>query len=319
MDIDYLLLLQNFREGIGGFLSPLMDWLTKMSVSFWPFITCCMIYWVADRRSGKRILFGFGTSLLSNGLLKLIFCVNRPWIRCDAIEPYGDAKVAATGYSFPSGHTTWATSIYGGIGIWQWKKRRWISIIAFVTMLLTMFSRNFLGVHTPQDVIVGMLSSFLMMFIACSIENWTDKNPHRDIYVMIGGLVLCVGLVIFYYLKPYPVTFKEDGSLLVDPVKMIGDSFEGIGFISSYVVCRYFERRGFGFDTEIDWKTRFVIGTFCLLPLIWWREHSCAIFTDLFNRNVGQFASFSVPVVYVMIIVPLIMKKVAASKKSQPA
>ena len=178
-------------------------------------------------------------------------------------------------------------------------------------ILLTMFSRNFLGVHTPQDVVVGMLSSFLMMYIACSIENWTDQNPRRDIYVLIGGLVLCVGLVLFYYLKPYPLTYKEDGSLLVNPAKMIADSFEGIGFITSYVICRYFERRRFSFDTEIDWKTRFVIGAFCSLPLIWWLEHSVAIFEGLFNRNIGKFAFLSVPVVYVMIIVPQIMKKVS--------
>lgn len=49
----------------------------------------------------------------------------------------GDSKVAATGYSFPSGHTLAATMHYGNTAVWQWNKRRWLSITCAVLILLT--------------------------------------------------------------------------------------------------------------------------------------------------------------------------------------
>lgn len=157
MDIDYLIFLQNLRESTGDFFSPFLSWVSKFAVGFWPIAIMCMVYWVFDRKGGKRILAGFGCGLLMNGLLKLVFCVYRPWIRDPRVEPYGDSKVAATGYSFPSGHSTFATATFGGVGVWARKRNKVISCILFILVILTLFSRNYLGVHTPQDVIVGFV------------------------------------------------------------------------------------------------------------------------------------------------------------------
>ncbi|MFR6582359.1 MAG: phosphatase PAP2 family protein [Ruminococcus sp.] len=71
--------------------------------------------------------------------------------------PYGDSKTAATGYSFPSGHTTRATAMFGGSGLWFMEKKH--SVVAgllFVLVFLTMFSRNYLGVHTPAGCSGGI-------------------------------------------------------------------------------------------------------------------------------------------------------------------
>ena len=46
MDIDYLLLLQNFRNGVGAFLAPFLLWASEFAVSFWAFAIICMIYWM---------------------------------------------------------------------------------------------------------------------------------------------------------------------------------------------------------------------------------------------------------------------------------
>ena len=62
-----------------------------------------------DRAAGKRILAGFSLGLFLNGFLELLCCFYRPWIRDSRVFPYGDSKVTATGYSFPSGHSTFAT------------------------------------------------------------------------------------------------------------------------------------------------------------------------------------------------------------------
>lgn len=122
MDIEYLLYLQQFRETVGSILTPLMNAVTKLSAGFLPIAMMCMIYWAFDRKAGRKILAGLGGGLFINGFLKLTFCVYRPWIRDTRILPYGDSKTAATGYSFPSGHTTRATAMFGGSGFWFMKK-----------------------------------------------------------------------------------------------------------------------------------------------------------------------------------------------------
>ncbi|MDO4466864.1 MAG: phosphatase PAP2 family protein [Bacillota bacterium] len=315
MDIEYLLFLQNLRDGMFAWLAPICDWASKFAVSCWPLLLICLIYWVLDRKQGKRILGGFGGGLLINGFLKLCFCVNRPWIRDARIQPYGDAKVAATGYSFPSGHSTWATGLLGGCSLWIKKHSRCLSGLLFLSVLLIMFSRNFLGVHTPQDVIVGFLSTVFMMYVVTKIEDWTDENPERDKIVLVGGLLLCVLLVLFYTFKSYPLEYLPSGQLIVDPAKMRADSFEGIGFISSYVICRYFERRNFQFDKEMSMKSRLIIGCIAMIPMIFWMNSSVGFFETLVSRDFGKFIQFFGALFYVMIFVPWIMEKVHMFEK----
>lgn len=314
MDIDYLLLLQQLREITESFLAPIMDWATKTAISTWPFIFLVMVYWAFDRKAGRRMLAGVSLAYVLNGFLKLTFCVYRPWIRDSRIEPYGDAKVAATGYSFPSGHSTSATAKYGSVGAWIHRRNKFIAILCLFMILLTMFSRNYLGVHTPQDVLVGFGATAIMLFIGYKIEDWTDKDPDkRDKIILIAGILLTIALFAYYELKAYPMDYLADGSLLVDPKKMLPDSFEGLGFLSAFVICRYFERRGYDFEKEISWKNRFIIGAFALLPIFWWDAHIVNLLTNI-NRCMAKFVWASGTIIYVMIVVPYIMKIIHEKK-----
>lgn len=287
-----------------------MDWVTKLSLSFYPLAVLLIIYWAFDRKSGRKMFLGLALGRLVNGFLKLVVCAYRPWIRDARILPYGDSKVAATGYSFPSGHSTLATVYYGSIGYWFRKRNKAVTVVMFIMIALTMFSRNYLGVHTPQDVLVGFSASVLMLIAANYLENWSDKDPDkRDVIIMVTGLVICVACGFFYFLKPYPMDYTADGKLLVDPMKMLPDSFDGIGLVAAYVICRYFERRGFDFENELDWKDRFFIGTIALIPAMWWNNHIVNIFAGMNLRFVGKFFWGSGLMVYAMIIVPAVMKR----------
>lgn len=310
MEIEYLLLLQEIRESWGSFLVPLMDIVTKVSVSFFPLAIVCIIYWVFDQKAGRYILAGYTGATVMNGFLKLTCCINRPWVLDSRVEPYGDSKVAATGYSFPSGHATAATSTYGGIGMWFRKKCKWVTAVFFLLIAATMFSRNYLGVHTPKDVIVGCAASVLMMVVSVKIEQWTDKDISRDKWVLIGSLVLCALLIVYYLLKPYPLQYLEDGSLLVDPSRMRADSYEGIGLLTAFSICRYFERRRFKFDEMVpSRKGRCIIGVIALIPLYFWDTYSIDFLQKYIGRDASKFVCYSLLVVYIMILVPWVMGK----------
>ena len=173
IDLQYLLFLQNIRQALGGSFDELFNAISKIAVTIMKLLPY-MVFWCVSTKWGYRFLATFWGGEVSNGLIKLTVCAYRPWIRSDAIEPAGDSKVAATGYSFPSGHTVCAGTMYGTTAVWQRRTRRWLSVSCIVLVLLTMFSRNFLGVHTPQDVIVGCLESCLLIFIAGRLMNYLE-------------------------------------------------------------------------------------------------------------------------------------------------
>ena len=163
IDLQYLLFLQNLRLATGGIFDEFFNGMSKVAVDVLPFLPF-LIFLCVDKKWGYRILTSYLGADLLNGVVKLTVCAYRPWIRSDLIEPAGDSKVAATGYSFPSGHTVSASSLYGSVVENQWSKRRWLAVICIICILLTGFSRNFLGVHTPQDVLVGLtLIPYLIM------------------------------------------------------------------------------------------------------------------------------------------------------------
>lgn len=312
MDIEYLLLLQNFREATGNVLSPLMSLVSKIAVSGLPVLLVLFIYWAFDRATGKRLIGGIALGFFVNGLLKLIFCVYRPWIRDARVEPYGDSKVAATGYSFPSGHSTWATSACGGAAIWfRGNGRRIVSVLLWVFVALVLFSRNYLGVHTPQDVVVGFGATALCMWGIYKMEAWTDADPKRDLYVMVAGLALCVAAAAFYLLKSYPMDYNADGSLIVDPAAMLADSFLGIGLFAGYCVGRYFERRGFDFDHKMPGRSRVVCAVVALVVIVLWLKVAINLLVAALGKDLAYLVGYFIAVIFAMVIVPAAMGLVA--------
>ncbi len=177
MDLQYLLFLQHFREGIGAPLAPFMLWISDFIISFWVLAAIALIYWVWDRQGGRRILLGFCYGVIFSAILKLTFCIYRPWIRDAQIIPYGNAIASAGGYSFPSGHSTRAATILGGISFLLKQKGLLLpACLLFSIIFIVMFSRNYLGVHTPQDVIVGFLIGLFSIYAAIKTDTWTAKS-----------------------------------------------------------------------------------------------------------------------------------------------
>lgn len=71
------------------------------------------------------------------------------------------AIYAPLGYSFPSGHSFFAVTLYGMAAYWMTRptgdapRRRWVGPVVVLLILLIGFSRVYLGVHYPSDVLAG--------------------------------------------------------------------------------------------------------------------------------------------------------------------
>jgi undecaprenyl-diphosphatase len=124
---------------------------------------------------GFWMFFSWGLGTGVNQLVKAVCKVPRPWVRDPGLKAVESAIPAATGYSFPSGHTQSVIGLFGSLAVFV--RKWWVTVISLVLILLTGFSRLYLGVHTPADVLcafgIGLVIVFLMRWMA-SLE---DEKP----------------------------------------------------------------------------------------------------------------------------------------------
>jgi undecaprenyl-diphosphatase len=277
MDIDILLGLQQFREGAGGFLTEFLSKMTFFGEMNVVLILMAVIYWCFSKEFGNYLLMGWSGNRVVNGLLKVTGCVYRPWIKDARIIPDSAALRTATGYSFPSGHSMNATSLFGGAAIRKELPRVLRVVLGLITVLIA-FSRIFLGVHTPQDILVGTAAGLLVMWLTSKLIKWIEAHPGKDILVMCVGIGIAAAVAVFAAVKPYPVDYDEAGKILVDGAKMANDTYKGVGWCVGFMAGWVLERRYIGFSTDVPMMTRIVrlvTGVFSyyvlsliLLPLI---------------------------------------------------
>ena len=264
MDIDILLGLQAFRNGGGAFLTEFLSKMTFLGELNTVLVIMAVLYWGVSKELGTYLLMGWSGNRLANGVLKVSVCAYRPWIRDARIIPYGNSITTATGYSFPSGHTMNASSVFGG-GIMRKDMPTALRVILGVIVVLVAFSRLYLGVHTPQDVLVGIVTGMTVMGLTVLLMRWVDAHPDRDWVVVCAGIGLAVAVAVYAAVKPYPRDFDAEGKLIVDGAKMANDTFKGVGWCTAFLVGWVLERRFVGFTTDIPLAAKLTRIAGCLL------------------------------------------------------
>ncbi len=311
LDIQYLLMLQELRNATGGIFDELFNSISKFAVDILPFLPF-VIFWGVDKAWGYFFLTCQWVSELVNGLIKLTVCAYRPWIRSELIEPAGDSKTAATGYSFPSGHTKTATTVYGCVFLWQKDKRKWLAVTCAVLIILTGFSRNFLGVHTPQDVAVGMTESILLIIVINKLAGKVAGNEKlQDILTAVGLIVIVIALA-YIQLKPYPMDYDASGALLVDPQKMMNDSFKACGAFSGFLVGSYIVRHYIHYEIPVGSKNLpMLVCVGAAIAFAWKELFAPATIVAAFGGHWGNFIARCIMMLFAVCVWPLVIRKEA--------
>jgi len=306
LDITYLLLLQNFRNGAGAFLTMPMFVATAFAESFTLLTIAAIIYWCCDKRLGKLILMNFSFSYAVATMLKNSFCIYRPWMRDSAVLPAGNAIETATGYSFPSRHTARIASFSMPIIAKKHEKNKVLCAFLIVAIFVVAFSRNFLGVHTPQDVICAALLSLAVTCVTLKIDSWLEENPNRDTqFFLIASAFFLIATAIFV-LKPYPVDY-HGGKIIYSPLKPKYESFGIAGNTLGFLVGWYIERKFINFEVPKSALRKIFAGVLGLL--LFFLLHFCmtGIKPYLYSGHWSFLKGFY-PYLFILAVWPLAIK-----------
>jgi membrane-associated phospholipid phosphatase len=156
----------------GPALDALFKAITFMGEEEFFLVLLPLIFWCVDFAAGARLVVVFLLSAYVNFGFKDIFQHPRPFDLDPTVKLH-----EAGGYGLPSGHSQSAVVVWGTIAL-EFRKR-WLWIAAIVLMVLIGFSRIYLGVHFPTDVLAGwaMGAIVLALYLALGprIEAWLQR------------------------------------------------------------------------------------------------------------------------------------------------
>jgi membrane-associated phospholipid phosphatase len=224
--IAFIIALQN---AVGDWIIAPMRFFSYLGNEEFFLLVLPLIYWSVDSALGLRVGFILVTSNLFNYVGKLIFAGPRPYWVSSHIRALWSTE---TSFGVPSGHAQLAVSVWGMFAAYNSASRRiWIWIMAIVVIFLIGFSRMFLGVHFPHDVLFGWLLGAVILWAFMRfwepVGAWVGKKTLSQqilIAFVVSLLFIVLGFGTWTFRSGYqiPETWISNallaGTELPDPV-----------------------------------------------------------------------------------------------------
>ena len=159
------------------------------------------LYWGLNKEFGKYVGINVLMANVWGPMIKNVVKRLRPYYVSGynvkllrLVDSSADAMdVAAQGYSFPSGHSANAVTVYGSLAAHE-KKKKVLWILAIVFPLLVGFSRVYVGAHYPSDVIGGwVLGAVIVILIPWLREKITNRWVFYAVLILscLPGFFFC--------------------------------------------------------------------------------------------------------------------------------
>ena len=197
--MEFLYLLESIRTPA---LDTFFSLITHLGSEIVFMALAVVMYWCVNKSQGLYLLSVGCLGTTVNQFLKLACRVPRPWVRDPNFTIVESARADATGYSFPSGHTQNAVGTFGCLAMGA--KRRWLQILFVVLAVLTSFSRMYLGVHTPSDVLVSAAIAAVMVLVMYPLFRNLEAHPERGFWILLGLFAVNVLFVLYANLWEFP-------------------------------------------------------------------------------------------------------------------
>ena len=238
--MDFLYLLEELRT---PWMDAVMSALTHLGGETVFLVAALTVFWCLDKRQGYYLLSVGFLGTLVNQFLKITCRIPRPWVRDPHFTIVESARVEATGYSFPSGHSTSSVGTFGVIATEG--RKLWIRLAAAALCFLIPLTRLYLGVHTPADVLVG---SAISLFFIIVLRPVIYREDARHMPKLLG-LMLVLSAAFLLYVELWPFPADVDSANLLSARK---NSYTLLGSLAGMIGV-YFVDKKRNFSTEGVW------------------------------------------------------------------
>lgn len=197
----YEMQLQWMRNLQNALRTPWLDGFFKswdyVDTPYFVILIISLAWYLWDRRVGMRVFYIFVISLAMNEFLKGFFAQPRP---CHVNPSIG--ILCHKTFGFPSGAAQTAAIVFGVVFV-ECKRRlyRWLALV-FACLLC--FSRIYLGVHFPTDILGGLFVGGVLVLVYWKIFPLFEK------WWKVAGLSFSFVLLLLGYL---PLFFQTLGVL----------------------------------------------------------------------------------------------------------
>lgn len=176
LDGNILLFIQEYIRY--GWMEPFWKFITSLGDSGWFWIVLSLLFLIPKktRKAGiAGILALVIGALITNVTLKNWVARIRPYEVVDGLKLLIERQ---HDFSFPSGHT--CASFAAALAYYRFLPRKW-GIASIVLAALIGFSRLYVGVHYPSDVLAGLLVGAFAAWAAGYLVKWVvDKKNSSE-------------------------------------------------------------------------------------------------------------------------------------------
>ena len=186
--LDLVLAVQSVRSSL---FDVLAEALHAMGGEIFFLIVLLLIYWSINRHLGIRLIVALIVAGILNSVLKDVFQRPRPFMVSDLVVPLQ----AEDNYGIPSAHVMVGLVVWGYAALFT--KLRWLYWAVALFVIVMAWSRMYVGVHFPQDVVAGVLFGLIVLLLYVrAVESIATRWQHLNSYLRIGLLVLAAVITV---------------------------------------------------------------------------------------------------------------------------
>jgi membrane-associated phospholipid phosphatase len=252
--LDFGIRLIVVLQGWGGWLSLPMNLFSFLGTEEFFMLILPLLYWCVDSILGIRVAIILMLSTNINGAFKLAFHGPRPYWYSPSVR----GLATETSFGVPSGHAQSATVVWGTLAAFLQKWWGWL--VAVLLIFLIGFSRLYLGVHFPHDVVLGWIIGGMILWLTLHFWNpvtaWVKKQgvARQVLIAFLASLVtFLLPMIPFVWLKITSWQPPQDWAAYATNAISLQDMATSAGTLFGLLIGLVWLARQGGFNTKGRW------------------------------------------------------------------
>lgn len=291
--MNFLYFLENLRVPV---VNEFMLAITYFGDEIAFLVAALILFWCVDKRKGYYILAVGFIGTMANQFMKLWFRIPRPWVLDENFTILEQAREAASGYSFPSGHSQSAVGTFGGIAATM--KNKIVRVVAIVIAVLVPFSRMYIGVHTPLDVLVAAAMAVVLIFVLRPV-----MLGYEGKYIpWLLGIMTVLAVAFLCFVEFYPFPADIDAHNMASGIK---NAYTLMGALLAFLIVYIVDEKWLHFPVKAVWWAQIIKVAAGLGLVLAVKSGLKTPLNALFGESVGRAARYFIMVIVAGVLWPL--------------